>query len=258
MNKRQALNILGLEESASEDDIKKAYRKLAMKHHPDRGGDEAKFKQVKEAFEFLENPPQQQNQFRGAPPGFEDFFAKFGGGAANFDFARTFNVKPQRRYEISITAEEAFNGCSKKLGHPFNAQVEIPPGVSKDQCVFEAEIQGSECFFFPNITSKYQFDWGEYDLSTRGDLKQEYFVSPFKMIVGGWEEVHTLDGSVVSVRIPAGLSANTHLKIKEKGYWKNTNRHARGDLFLKVVPDIKKIDEYSKDELSNFAKSIIG
>ena len=47
---------LGLQRNASEDDIKKAYRKMAMKHHPDRGGDEKAFKQVSEAYEILSDP----------------------------------------------------------------------------------------------------------------------------------------------------------------------------------------------------------
>ena len=47
---------LGLKRGASPDDIKKAYRSMAMKHHPDRGGDEKTFKQVEEAYRFLSDP----------------------------------------------------------------------------------------------------------------------------------------------------------------------------------------------------------
>ena len=49
-------NTLGISKSASEADIKAAYRKMAMKHHPDRGGDEKKFKEVTEAYETLSDP----------------------------------------------------------------------------------------------------------------------------------------------------------------------------------------------------------
>ena len=58
--KRDYYDVLGLSRSASEEDIKKAYRKLAMKHHPDRNpdnkGSEAQFKEAKEAYEVLTDP----------------------------------------------------------------------------------------------------------------------------------------------------------------------------------------------------------
>ena len=47
---------LGLKRGANTDDIKKAYRSLAMKHHPDRGGDEKKFKEISQAYEYLTDP----------------------------------------------------------------------------------------------------------------------------------------------------------------------------------------------------------
>ena len=47
---------LGVGKNATDDDIKKAYRKLAMKHHPDKGGDEAEFKKINEAYDILKLP----------------------------------------------------------------------------------------------------------------------------------------------------------------------------------------------------------
>ena len=78
--------ILGIEEQASQDDIKKAYRKLAIQHHPDKGGDENKFKEINEAYEVLgdENKRKEFNNRKNNPYGgssFEDLFSNmFGGG----------------------------------------------------------------------------------------------------------------------------------------------------------------------------------
>jgi DnaJ-class molecular chaperone len=96
---------LGVGKNATDDDIKKAYRKLAMKHHPDRGGDEATFKKISEAYDILSDPQKKQivdlggdpknqsngNSFNqgpfefrfntgGVPPGMEDIFGHFGFG----------------------------------------------------------------------------------------------------------------------------------------------------------------------------------
>ena len=56
---------LGLKRGASDEEIKKAYRSMAMKHHPDRGGDERKFKEISQAYEFLSDPQKKQIIDRG-------------------------------------------------------------------------------------------------------------------------------------------------------------------------------------------------
>ena len=99
MSKRDYYEVLGVGKSASQDEIKKAFRKSAIKYHPDKeGGDEEKFKEVNEAYEVLSNSDKKQryDQFGhagvgtsaasgGAPgaggfSGFEDIFSGFGGG----------------------------------------------------------------------------------------------------------------------------------------------------------------------------------
>jgi curved DNA-binding protein len=86
---------LGVGRNASQDEIKKAYRKLAAQHHPDRGGDTAKFKEIEEAYRVLSDPAQRQQYdnpqrhsfqnfgdsgFDHMPPGMEDLFRQFGFG----------------------------------------------------------------------------------------------------------------------------------------------------------------------------------
>jgi molecular chaperone DnaJ len=77
-------NILGIEKGASKDEIKKAFHKLAHKYHPDKsGGDEAKFKEVNEAYQVLSDDQKraQYDQFGTNGPG-------FGGGFDGFDFSQ--------------------------------------------------------------------------------------------------------------------------------------------------------------------------
>src|SRR3954463_12919839 len=95
MAKRDYYEILGIGKSASADEIKKAFRRQAVQHHPDRGGDEAKFKEVNEAYEVLKDEKKRQryDQFGHAGVGTSaasdggNPFAGFGGGQEmHFDF----------------------------------------------------------------------------------------------------------------------------------------------------------------------------
>src|SRR5882757_5772677 len=99
MSKRDYYEVLGVKKDASADEIKKAFRRAAVQHHPDKeGGDEAKFKEVNEAYEVLKDPSKRQryDQFGHAgvggaseAPGGDPFgsgFSGFNGQSANFDF----------------------------------------------------------------------------------------------------------------------------------------------------------------------------
>lgn len=142
---------LGVDRNASPDDIKKAYRKMAAQHHPDRGGDTAKFQDVQAAYETLSDPNKRQQYdnpqpqgfpgggfhftTNGFPPGFEDIFAHFGGSP----FGNMFGHRPQKNHTLnlhtSITLEEAFEGkdlvanVGLPSGREQTIEVKIPAGV---------------------------------------------------------------------------------------------------------------------------------
>ena len=89
--KRDYYDVLGVGKSASADEVKKAFRKQAIEHHPDRGGDEAKFKELNEAYEVLKDHDKRKryDQFGHAGVGGNgggDPFGGFGGQNVNFDF----------------------------------------------------------------------------------------------------------------------------------------------------------------------------
>lgn len=146
-NKRDYYEVLGVDKSASADDIKKAYRKLAMKYHPDRNpGDksaEEKFKEVGEAYEVLSDADKRSRYdsygFAGVDPNFNpNAGSGFGGGfgGAGFDFgdifgdffgggasSRSASQNAPRRGEnvmarLELTFEEAAFGCEKEVSAP--------------------------------------------------------------------------------------------------------------------------------------------
>jgi molecular chaperone DnaJ len=150
MAKRDFYEILGVAKSAPEDEIKKAYRKLAMKYHPDRNPDskdaEDKFKEVKEAYEMLTNPEKREAYDRYGHAGVDpNAGAGFGGGAGGFGDAfgdifgdifggggRGRSQGPQvyrgadLRYNLEITLEQA--------AHGFDTTIRVPSWDKCDTC----------------------------------------------------------------------------------------------------------------------------
>ena len=93
MTKRDYYEVLGVSKSASVDELKKAYRRLAVEHHPDRGGSEEKFKEVSEAYEVLKDDSKRKRYDQFGHAGVGSSAASdggpFGGGQGqefNFDF----------------------------------------------------------------------------------------------------------------------------------------------------------------------------
>ena len=142
MSKRDCYEVLGVARTAEAEEIKKAYRKLALKHHPDKNpGDKAaeeKFKELGEAYEILSDPQKRALYDEHGHAAFDRRSGAYGGGAFHdpFDiFREVFGgggifgdlfgggspdpTQPQRgndlRYDMEITFEEAAYGCEKEI-----------------------------------------------------------------------------------------------------------------------------------------------
>jgi molecular chaperone DnaJ len=152
MAKRDFYETLGVAKNASEDEIKKSYRKLAMKYHPDRNPDskesEEKFKEVKEAYEMLTNPEKREaydryghagvdpnmgggGGFGGGAGGFGDAFGDifgdiFGGGGRGRSSGPQVYRGADLRYNLEITLEQA--------AHGFDTTIRVPSWDKCDTC----------------------------------------------------------------------------------------------------------------------------
>src|SRR5215831_672628 len=126
MAKRDYYEVLGLERSAGAEDIKKAYRKMAVKFHPDKNpGDktaEEKFKEIGEAYEVLSDTQKRAAYDQYGHAAFDrrtGGFARSTGGFDDLFGGRADPTQPQRgddlRYDMEITFEEAAHGCEKEI-----------------------------------------------------------------------------------------------------------------------------------------------
>jgi curved DNA-binding protein len=136
--KKNYYDILGVNKNASQDDIKKAYRNLSKKYHPDKtGGDDSKFKEINEAYDTLGDETKRK-QYDNPNP-FANF-GGFGGNGGGFSWAwNTYNTKPTPQnieVHIEISLTEAYYGCNRNVrigSKTFN--VDIPKGVTTGKVI---------------------------------------------------------------------------------------------------------------------------
>src|SRR3989339_77892 len=181
--------ILGVEKNASDDDIKKAYRKLAHQHHPDKkGGDEKKFKEINEAYQTLSNREKraQYDRFGNAAHGGAGGPGGFGGfsqGGFGFDFQggdfgdlgdifeaffdgmggqkrRTYAHGSDMEMTQDITLEEAYAGVEKTISYKVNVRCASCNGLGHDvkatfsqckKCDGRGEVRETRSTFFGNF-----------------------------------------------------------------------------------------------------------
>lgn len=222
MNIAQAFKILNITDI---DDRKAAYRNLSMVHHPDRGGDEEKFKEVKEAYEYL------------------------------LDYAcnHSRKYKPEARNWVMISIEDAFNGGEIEVAYEGEKETVMVPIIKSEQDYVFIRDEPHQV----KIVSKYKIDWGYDGSATAGDIRCDVEISPFLLITGGTYKYTGIDNTVTNIHIFEACKTNSILKVKGKGYWKNADANTRGDCYLHVIPKIQKLSAYAKEELDDFTERLI-
>ena len=259
---------LGVEKTATDDDIKKAYRKLASKHHPDKvTGDadkaaaEVKFKEIKEAFEAIETAEKRERHNHG--DGFQQF-------TQMDDLLHAFRAAHARAQQntvpfvrLNLSIEKAFNGTTLSLnlfGHSIAYVVRpgLPPGVAyadevpvedrKRQVQIQINIDGGR-FRFRQLGS-------EDGMNFCGDLETDIEVDALDILNGEYVVIADFLGKQLQVRIPSGFDTRLRLKVASHGYtnWRGDAAGPRGDLFLRVNPtfkSIKDVDPKKVEALNN-------
>lgn len=198
--KRDYYEVLGVSKSASDDEIKKAYRKLAVKYHPDRNpGDkeaEAKFKEINEAHEVLSDKQKRAryDQFGHAGVG----GAGFGGGASGNPFGQG----------------GAFNYNGQTFHFDFG--------------------QGGGSIFDDILGNMFGFGGGASRRARRGADYQTSVTLTFEEAIFGTTETVTVEGKNLKVKIPAGIDDGMSVRLRGKGGPAPEGGTEPGDLYVRV------------------------
>lgn len=245
MSKRDYYEVLGVEKGVSDADLKKAYRRVAMKHHPDRNpgdeGAEEKFKEANEAYEILSDPDKRAAYDRFGHAGVEQ--GAGGGGGASFSdiFGDVFGdifgggrarSGPQRgsdlRYTLELDLEEAVKGTT--------VQIKVPTLVHCHECNGSGAAKGStpiSCTTCGGV-GQVRMQQGFFSVqqtcpSCRGNGKT--ISDPCRKChgQGRFEEQKTL-----SVKVPPGVDNGDRIRLAGEGE-SGPNGGPNGDLYVQIA-----------------------
>lgn len=276
MAKEDYYELLGVSRNASDDDIKKSFRRLAMKYHPDRNQDnpkaEEQFKKVKEAHDILSDPKKRAayDQFghAGVDPSmgggagfgganFSDIFGDvfgdiFGGGRGRGGAQRGSDL----RYNLEITLEEAVSGTEVKIA--------VPTLVNCKPCDGSGAAKGSKVITCPTCHGHgaVRMQQGFFSVqqpcpTCRGSGKQ--IKEPCKSCHG---QGRTQDTKTLSVKIPAGVDTGDRIRLSGEGEAGGPGA-GPGDLYVQVA--VKDHAIFTRDGANlycelpiSFAKACLG
>ncbi len=258
MSKRDYYEVLGVKKDASADEIKKAFRRAAVEHHPDRGGDEAKFKELNEAYEVLKDGEKRKryDQFGHAGVGGTSGGSPFGGGFGgqgqniNFDFGDlglgdifgSFfgGDGPQQRQRqargrdmeagVEISFEQAIFGTEVDLSLNLDDTCEhckgstVEPGhelKTCDQCKGSGQVSSVTRTIFGNIQQ------ASICPKCRGSGKV-----PEKVCTVCRGSGTQAKKQIIQLKIPAGIDDGATIRLREHG--EAIANGPKGDLYVNI------------------------
>ena len=274
---------LGLNRGASSDEIKKAYRSMAMKYHPDRGGDERKFKEIEEAYRTLSDPekknlidsgidPSRQQRYSnswqngpfefhfGGQPGMEDILNQFGFGFQNKRAMRnkSYNINIRVTLEVVLSGKDVDAEIGLPNGKKKLINIKIPPGIENGQNIRYQGMGDDSLRDSPagdlivNV-----FVENHVKFSRDGDqLIYNHLISAWDAMLGTNLQIDLLDKRNIDIVIPPGTQPETVLSCKGEGI-PNLRSKRRGNLLIKISVSIPKIvSNDDRTAIENFKNNV--
>ena len=270
---------LGVSEDASNDQIKKAFKKIAKKEHPDRGGNEKVFKEANEAYDTLKDTKKRHEydslrkyggsgqgqgfNFRGNHPFFnddifEDFFSGFEFGNRN-PHVRTRTFRNRQRgnssvnVRMAVSIKEAMNSQEKTISYKLPsgleefATVKIPAGVQHGVTFKYRGMGDNSIKNMPRGDLLVQMSVLDSDGYTRqgNDLYTDKTIDCFRAVRGCEISLKTLLDSIIKVKVPAGTQHGTLINCKGQGMPVHKTLNIRGNLYVRInilIPKLSATD----------------
>jgi curved DNA-binding protein len=263
--------VLGIPRTASQDEIRKAYKKKSMEHHPDRpGGSESEFKKVNEAYSILKDP-QKRAEYDNPQPGFSFRSSDFAHGNpfAGTPFENIFTQRqtPRNRdiqMPVNVSLKDIITGNTYVVNYQLSTgrletvQIDIPPGAKHGDRIRYEGLGDEGNRHYPrgaliiHIKVQKNREWQR----DGDDLIVKKSVNVFDFLTGGVIIVTTLDNKSVKLRIPPGTKPGTTFSIAGYGI-PNINTGKQGNIYVRLEADIPKInDARLLEEIEELKKKI--
>ena len=225
--KKNYYDVLGVDKNASQDDIKKAYRNLSKKYHPDKtGGNDSKFKEINEAYDTLGDETKRRQYDNPNPfSGFHNFGENKGGFSWSWNAANTRPMPQNIEVHIEISMTEAYYGCNRNVrigSKSFN--IDIPKGVTSGKVIVYAGQGGKG---YDPLTGQEKYGDLYVKVSVRstdkmylnndGTLEMVVAIDWIDAILGCDMELDVFD-KTVNVRVPKYTQNGGYVLSAGKGF----------------------------------------
>jgi DnaJ-class molecular chaperone len=274
--------LLGVSDQATAEEIKRAYRKLASQHHPDKGGDKTKFQEIQAAYDTLSNDQKRQqydmqrNGFGGGPggahftwhssgnnPDINEIFRNFGFGGDPFNPFRQQRERRNKdlRIEIPLDLVDTLQDQTKTVsvqttnGQRSTLEVNVPRGVTSGT---QIKYTGLGDNLFDTIARgdlyvQFSVRVPERFVVHNIDIHTQVVVNCLLAIAGGTVVIAGIDGKEFELTIPASTQPGTRFRLANNGLYQ-MNSSERGHLYIELAVNVPR--DLSSEQLEIIKKLI--